>query len=729
MLIPSLRKRHPPTHEPVPSFGPGRDLKFQDIEGLLETYLSKQEIASIYHAYIFGYQAHAGQRRASGESYISHPVEVARILAGLHMDSKAISAAILHDVIEDTPTAKIQLSRGFGKEVAELVDGVSKLSKVSFTDQAEVQAESFRKMLMAMTRDIRVIMIKLADRLHNMRTLGAMREEKRKRIARETLEIYAPIASRLGIQAFKHELEELSFKAIHPKRYSALEKAVKHRRGNRKGLLKKIEHAINKRIRQDGLTGTISSREKHLYGIYTKMKHKGLSFDEVFDVYAIRIVTDSIDGCYRILGAMHSLYAPIPGKFKDYIAIPKANGYQSLHTILVSPYGVPIEVQIRTSEMNQVAEAGIAAHWLYKSGKVQKETSNWISGLLDLQKQAGNSREFLENVKIDLFPEEVYVFTPKGKIIVLPRGSCPVDFAYAVHTDVGNTCVTARVNHHYVPLQTQLRNGNTIEITTDKKAIPNPGWLNFVATAKARSSIRHYLKHLQKRKARNLGKDLLNKALHSFSLSISTVDEDRMDALLKEINFKSRAQLYQDIGLGNRMAPLVARQLAPLLDEPDSSEKPLGPRNKGVRPLGIVSDEGMVIHLAKCCRPIPGDRIQGIATSGRGIVIHQPECPNISEFHNQPERLIDVQWEPQPDNLFQVMINVVSENRRGVLATIASSLADADCNIDHVDMDDRDGSKSLLEFLISIKDLNHLDKVLKKIRSMDFVLSAERKNL
>ncbi|NOY15343.1 MAG: bifunctional (p)ppGpp synthetase/guanosine-3',5'-bis(diphosphate) 3'-pyrophosphohydrolase [Gammaproteobacteria bacterium] len=727
MLIPSLRKRHPPTHKPVPSFGPGRDLKFQDIETLLETYLSKQEIASIYHAYIFGYQAHAGQHRESGESYISHPVEVARILAGLHMDSKAISAAILHDVIEDTPTAKKQLRRGFGKEVAELVDGVSKLSKVSFTDQAEVQAENFRKMLMAMTRDIRVIMIKLADRLHNMRTLGAMREEKRMRIARETLEIYAPIASRLGIQAFKYELEDLSFKAIHPKRYTTLEKAVKHRRGNRKGLLKKIENAINKRLRQDGLAGKISSREKHIYGIYTKMKQKGLSFDEVFDVYAIRIVTDSVDDCYRVLGALHSLYAPIPGKFKDYIAIPKANGYQSLHTIMVSPYGVPVEVQIRTGEMNQVAEAGIAAHWLYKSGKVQKETSNWISGLLDLQKQAGNSKEFLENVKIDLFPEEVYVFTPKGKIIVLPRGSCPVDFAYAVHTDVGNTCVTARINHHYVPLQTQIRNGNTIEITTDKKAVPNPGWLNFVATAKARSSIRHHLKHLRKRKARNLGKDLLDKALHAFSLSNNTVDDERMAALLKEINLKSKAQLYQDIGLGNRMAPLVARQLAPLLDKPDNSE-PLGPRSKGVRPLGIVSNEGVVIHLAKCCRPIPGDRIQGIATAGRGIVIHQPECTNISEFRNQPERLIDVQWEPEPENLFQVMIDVTTVNRRGVLATIASSLADANCNIDHVDMDDRDGNTSLLEFLISIKDLNHLQEVLKRIRSMDFVLNAKRKN-
>ena len=727
MLIPSLRKRHPPTHKPVPSFGPGRDLKFQDIEGLLESYLSKREIANIYRAYIFGYQAHSGQRRASGEAYISHPVEVARILAGLRMDSKAISAAILHDVIEDTPTAKKQLAKGFGKEVAELVDGVSKLSKVSFTDQAEAQAESFRKMLMAMTRDIRVIMIKLADRLHNMRTLGVMRDEKRKRIAKETLEIYAPIASRLGMQSFKHELEDLSFKAIHPKRYTTLEKAVKQRRGNRKGLLKKIEGSIEKRMRQDGVTGKISSREKHLYGIYSKMKNKDLSFDEVFDVYAIRIVTNSIDSCYRILGAVHSLYAPIPGRFKDYIAIPKANGYQSLHTIMVSPYGVPIEAQIRTSEMDQVAEAGIAAHWLYKSGKVQKETNKWISGLLDLQKQAGNSKEFLENVKIDLFPEEVYVFTPKGKITVLPRGSCPVDFAYAVHTDIGNTCVAARVNHHYVPLQTQLRNGNTIEITTDKNATPDPGWLNFVATAKARSSIRHHLKHLQKRKARKLGKNLLDKALQTFSLSLSTLEEERMEALLKEIKLKNKGQLYEDIGLGNRMAPLVARQLAPLLDESTDSKEPLDPRNKGVRPLGIVSDEGLVIHLAKCCHPIPGDRIQGIATAGRGIVIHRPECPNISEFRNRPEQLIDVQWEPGSENLFQVMIQVDSINRRGVLATLASTLADADCNIDHVDMDDRDGNTSTLIFLISIKDTRHLEKVLHKIRTMEFVLSAERK--
>lgn len=728
MLIPSLRKRQPPTHEPVPSFGPGRDLRFQDIEGLLETYLNKREIADIYRAYIFGYQAHAGQTRASGESYISHPLEVARILAGLHMDSKAIAAAILHDVIEDTPTAKKQLEKGFGKDIAELVDGVSKLSKLSFTDQAEVQAESFRKMLMAMTRDIRVIMIKLADRLHNMRTLGAMRDEKRKRIARETLEIYAPIASRLGLQNFKQELEDLSFKAIHPKRYAALAKAVKQRRGNRKGLLKKIENSIEKRLRQDGLNGKICSREKTLYAIYLKMKKKQLSFDEVFDVYAFRIVTDTIDSCYRILGALHSLYAPIPGRFKDYIAIPKANGYQSLHTVLVSPYGVPIEAQIRTNEMNQVAEAGIAAHWLYKSGKVQKETSNWISGLLDLQKQAGNSKEFLENVKIDLFPEEVYVFTPKGEIITLPRGSCPIDFAYTVHTDIGNTCVAARVNHHYVPLQTQLRNGNTIEITTDKNAIPSPAWLNFVATAKARSSIRHHLKHLQKRKARKLGKDLLNKALHTYSLSTSSVDKKRMEALLKELNLRNKDLLYEDIGLGNRMASLVARQLAPLLEESkNENEEPVSPRNKGIRPLDIASDEGMVIHLAKCCHPIPGDRIQGIATAGRGIVIHQPECPNISEFRNRPERLIDVQWDPEEGSLFQVKIQINTINRRGVLATLASSLADAECNIDHVDMDDRDGNTSSLLFLISVRDAQHLEEVLKKIREMDFVLTAKRK--
>jgi len=728
MLIPSLRKRQPPTHEPVPSFGPGRDLRFQDIEGLLQTYLNKREIADIYRAYIFGYQAHAGQTRASGESYISHPLEVARILAGLHMDSKAIAAAILHDVIEDTPTAKKQLEKGFGKDIAELVDGVSKLSKLSFTDQAEVQAESFRKMLMAMTRDIRVIMIKLADRLHNMRTLGVMRDEKRKRIARETLEIYAPIASRLGMQNFKQELEDLSFKAIHPKRYAALAKAVKQRRGNRKGLLKKIENSIEKRLRQDGLDGKLCSREKTLYAIYQKMKKKQLSFDEVFDVYAIRIVTENIDSCYRTLGALHSLYAPIPGRFKDYIAIPKANGYQSLHTVLVSPYGVLIEAQIRTNEMNQVAEAGIAAHWLYKSGKVQKETSNWISGLLDLQKQAGNSKEFLENVKIDLFPEEVYVFTPKGEIITLPRGSCPIDFAYTVHTDIGNTCVAARVNHHYVPLQTQLRNGNTIEITTDKNAIPSPAWLNFVATAKARSSIRHHLKHLQKRKARKLGKDLLNKALHTYSLSTSSVDKKRMEALLKELNLRNKDLLYEDIGLGNRMASLVARQLAPLLEAAkNESEEPVSHRNKGIRPLDIASDEGMVIHLARCCHPRPGDRIQGIATAGRGIVIHQPECPNISEFRNRPERLIDVQWDPEEGSLFQVKIQIDSINRRGVLATLASALADAECNIDHVDMDDRDGNTSSLLFLISVRDVRHLEEVLKKIREMDFVLSAKRK--
>lgn len=724
MLIPSLRKQNQPNAEPVPSFGPGRELKFRDLDRLLETYLSKREISTIYRAYIFGYQAHAGQRRASGESYISHPVEVARILAGMHMDAETITAAILHDVIEDTPTAKEQLAKGFGKNVAEMVDGVSKLSKVSFSDKAEMQAESFRKMMMAMTRDIRVILIKLADRLHNMRTLGAMRGDKQRRIATETLEIYAPIAGRLGMHSFKHELEDLSFKVIYPKRYKAIEDQIKKSRGNRKGILKKIENGIHKRLRQDGLSGKITSREKHLYGIYRKMKDKSLSFHEVFDVYAFRIVVGKVDTCYRVLGALHSLYPPIPGRFKDYIAIPKSNGYQSLHTTLASPYGVPIEVQIRTDEMDQMADAGIAAHWLYKTGKAQQQTSKWITGLLDLQKKAGNTKEFLESVKVDLFPAEVYVFTPHGKIIVLPRGSTPVDFAYAVHTDIGNTCVAAKINRQFVPLQTQLRNGNTIEIITDKNAVPSPAWLNFIATAKARYSIRHHLKQLQRRKARKLGKDLLNKALKEYDLSWKTLPEERLQSLLDELQLNSEQELFEDVGLGNRMAPLVARQLAPLIT--DDEGETVGPRNRGVRPIGIKSNESIVLHLAKCCRPIPGDRIQGIATAGRGIVIHRPDCQNISAFRNKPEHLIDVQWDPESDNLFQVKIRVDTINRRGVLATLAASIAESDSNIDHVDMDDRDGNTSSLYFLISVNDTRHLDDVLHKIRNVEFVLYASR---
>jgi len=725
MLIPSLRKQNPPSPEPVPSFGPGRELKFRDLDRLLETYLSKREISTIYRAYIFGYQAHAGQRRASGESYISHPVEVARILAGMHMDAQTIAAAILHDLIEDTPTAKEQLARGFGREVAELVDGVSKLNKVSFSDKAEMQSESFRKMMMAMTRDIRVILIKLADRLHNMRTLGVMRGEKQRRIAAETLDIYAPIAGRLGMHSFKQELEDLSFKALYPKRYQALADAVRSSRGNRKGILKKIETAIRKRLRQDGLSGRISSREKHLYGIYHKMKTKHLSFHEVFDVYAFRIVVGKVDTCYRVLGALHSLYPPIPGRFKDYIAIPKSNGYQSLHTTLASPYGVPIEVQIRTDEMDQMADAGIAAHWLYKSGKAQKQSSKWITGLLDLQKQAGNTKEFLENVKVDLFPAEVYVFTPHGEIIVLPRGATPVDFAYAVHTDVGNTCIAARVDRQYVPLQTELRNGNTIEIITDKRAAPSPAWLNFVATAKARSSIRHYLKHMQGRQARKLGKNLLDKALREYNLRLKTLPGERMEHLLDELQLNSEDELYEDVGLGNRMAPLVARQLAPLITDSEEGEA-VGPSNRGVRPIGIKSNDNIVLHLAKCCRPIPGDRIQGIATAGRGIVVHRPDCANISAFRKKPEHLIDVQWDPESDNLFQVRIRVDTVNRRGVLATLAASIADSDSNIDHVDMDDRDGKTSSLYFLISVRDTRHLEDVLHRIRNSEFVLYAAR---
>jgi GTP diphosphokinase / guanosine-3',5'-bis(diphosphate) 3'-diphosphatase len=726
MLIPSLRKQSPPKPEPIPSFGPGRELKFRDLDRLLETYLSKREISTIYRAYIFGYQAHAGQHRISGESYISHPVEVARILAGMHMDAETITAAILHDVIEDTPTAKDQLIKGFGKNVAEMVDGVSKLSNVSFSDKAEVQAESFRKMMMAMTRDIRVILIKLADRLHNMRTLGAMRTEKQQRIAAETLDIYAPIAGRLGMHSFKHELEDLCFKILYPKRHKAIENSIKKSRGNRKGILKKIETAIHKRLRQDGLSGKISSREKHLYGVYRKMKDKQLSFHEVFDVYAFRIVVGKVDTCYRVLGALHSLYSPIPGRFKDYIAIPKSNGYQSLHTILASPYGVPVEVQIRTDEMDQMADAGIAAHWLYKSGNAQKQTSKWITGLLDLQKKAGNTKEFLESVKVDLFPSEVYVFTPHGKIIVLPRGATPVDFAYAVHTDIGNTCVAAKIDRQFVPLQTQLRNGNTIEIVTDKKSVPSPAWLNFIATAKARTSIRHHLKNLQRRKARKLGKGLLDKALQDYNLTLKTLPSKRLDNLLDELQLDTVDQLYEDVGLGNRMAPLVARQLAPLIN--DAEGETIGPRNRGVRPVGIKSNESIVLHLAKCCLPIPGDRIQGIATAGRGIVVHRPECSNISAFRNKPEHLIDVQWDPEEDNRFQVKIRVDTINRRGVLATLAASISESDSNIDHVDMDDRDGNTSSLSFLISVRDTKHLDDVLHKIRNVEFVLYATRIN-
>ena len=709
-----------------------------DLSKLIGTYLQPDQVFKVQRAYYFSAKAHEGQKRVSGEPYINHPLEVARILAGMHMDHQTIMAAILHDVIEDTPTAEAQLKRKFGKGVTEIVDGVSKLDKIQFESSAKAQANNFRKMLMAMSNDIRVILVKLADRLHNMRTLEALKPEKRRRIARETLDIYAPIALRLGLNSIRLELEELGFQAMYPMRYRILNEQINKARGHRKEIITKIRTALKRRMRQEKIPGQILGREKHLYGIYVKMREQHLSFSDIFDVYAFRLIVDTVDTCYRTLGTVHNLYKPVPGKFKDYIAIPKTNGYQSLHTVLFGPYGVPIEIQIRSKDMNDVAEVGIAAHWLYKAeGKsktptrvdndrsnVHRRAREWLRNIVEMNKTAGNPEEFFENVKVDLFPDDVYVFTPKGKIMELPSGSTAVDFAYAIHTDIGNRCVGARINRKLVPLGTLLTSGKTVEVITATSGRPNPAWLNFVATVKARTQIRHFLKNLQNDEAIALGKRLLNRELEPFGISYQDISEPDMDLLLTENHLEHVDLLFQEIGLGNKMAPLFARQVIALekltlLDDKSNV-------SNDTNPLSIKGTEGLVVSFPKCCYPIPGDPIHGFVTSGRGIVIHRQTCKNIAEYRNHPEKWIQVEWEADIDREFQVMIRLNSSNQRGVLANVAATIADAGANIEKVEMIERDDRYADQRFVIDVKDRIHLANVIRKIRSIKSVSHITR---
>ena len=696
-----------------------------DLCQMLESYLDKDQVQEVYRAYLFGAEAHEGQHRLSGEPYIYHPVAAARILAELRLDHKSIVAAILHDVIEDTPTAKEQIQSEFGEDVAELVDGVSKLTQIEFESQAEAQAENFRKMILAMVRDIRVILVKLADRLHNMRTLGVMRPDKRRRIARETLDIYAPIANRLGINALRVELEDLGFAALYPLRYKVLNKAVLEARGHRKEVLNKIETAIKRRIQQENLPARVRSREKHLYSLYRKIRDKTLSFEETYDVYAFRIIVNDVDACYRALGIMHNLFKPVPGKFKDYIAIPKANGYQSLHSILFGPYGVPIEVQIRTEEMDRVAESGVAAHWVYKENdagvdQMHAGAREWMRELLEMQTRAGDSLEFLENVKIDLFPDAVYVFTPAGEIMKLPHGSTVIDFAYAVHTDVGNTCIDARVDRQVVPLRTILRNGQTVEIITASGATPSPAWLSFVVTAKARSNIRHHQKNLKREEAISLGRRMLDRALAVFEMTADDISSKRLKTLLEDYRMKDVDDLLVEIGMGRRPSVLVARALVPAGDDES------GEGETAMRPLVIKGSEGMVTRFSKCCRPIPGDPVVGIITGGRGLVIHSVNCRNISDNKYPPENFLDVQWEPSIDEEFPVEVLVAVEDRRGVLARVAAAIGDADSNIESVAIEERDGRTNNLRFTITVHNRLHLASVMRGVRKMPSVIRITR---
>ena len=697
-----------------------------DLCHVLEDYLEPDQVQEVYRAYLFGAEAHEGQHRLSGEPYIYHPIAAARILAELKLDAKSIVAAILHDVIEDTPTAKEHIATEFGEDVAELVDGVSKLTQIEFESSAEAQAENFRKMILAMVRDIRVILVKLADRLHNMRTLGVMRPEKRRRIARETLDIYAPIANRLGINALRVELEDLGFAALYPLRHRVLEKAVREARGHRKEVLNKIEKSIKRRIRQEQLDGRILSREKHLYSLYKKIRDKTLSFEETYDVYAFRIIVDDVDTCYRMLGVVHNLYKPVPGKFKDYIAIPKGNGYQSLHTILFGPYGIPIEVQIRTEDMDKVAESGVAAHWVYKSGEenidqMHAGAREWMRELLEMQQRAGNSLEFLENVKIDLFPDAIYVFTPMGEIMKLPHGATVIDFAYAVHTDIGNTCIAARVDRQEVPLRTTLRNGQTVEIITADGARPSPAWLSFVVSAKARSNIRHHQKNLKRDEAIELGRRMLDRALGVFDVSAVGVEAGRIDMLLKEYQLDSADDLMEEIGLGRRPSVLVARALLPVEEGAES-----GGDAQSMPPLVIKGTEGMVTRFSKCCRPIPGDPVIGVITGGRGMMIHTQSCRNLTEGKYKVDNCLEVQWEPSIDEDFPVEVNVEVKDRRGVLATVATVIANADSNIENVGIEEGDGLTNSLKFLLAVRNRKHLASIMRQVRNIPSVTRINR---
>ena len=684
-------------------------------------YLKPTDVARLEEAYRFSGAAHAGQTRQSGEPYISHPLAVAEILAGWHLDGQALVAALLHDVMEDTSVTKAEISDTFGEPVADLVDGVSKLDKIEFQSAEDAQAENFRKMLLAMARDVRVILIKLADRLHNMRTLAAVAPAKRLRVARETMEIYAPIANRLGLNELFHELQELAFSHMYPMRYRVLVKATRAARGNRREVVGKIEAAIKARLAEAGVVAAVTGREKHIYSIYRKMIEKHLSFSEVHDIYGIRVVVKDAPTCYLALGVLHGLYKPVPGKFKDYIAIPKANGYQSLHTALIGPYGVPVEVQIRTEEMHHLAEAGVASHWMYKSdadslSELQKKTHQWLQSLLEIQSQSGDSQEFLEHVKVDLFPDEVYVFTPKGRILSLPRGATAVDFAYAVHTDIGNKCVAAKANGELVPLRTELRNGDRIEIITTGYAKPNPAWLQYVRTGKARSNIRHFLKTMQYDESAALGERLLEQALKAAGQhSMAEIDAATWERAVRDSGAHSKQEMLADIGLGRRLPAVVARRLQ-RKSEREEAAKSGQPRGASVV---IHGTEGMAVQLASCCRPIPGDDIVGSMKKGQGLVVHIADCRQAARSRRiEPEQWLDVEWDRKITRLFQAALRVTVTNQRGVLAKVASEIALAGSNIDSISMEEDRALFTPMLFVLEVANRQHLARVMRALKRL-----------
>ncbi|WP_114327734.1 bifunctional GTP diphosphokinase/guanosine-3',5'-bis pyrophosphate 3'-pyrophosphohydrolase [Candidatus Colwellia aromaticivorans] len=689
---------------------------FEPLKELSSTYLSKVQVDLLKDAYLVARDAHDGQMRSSGDPYITHPVAVAVNLAQMNLDHETLMAALLHDVIEDTPVTKDELAELFGHTVAELVEGVSKLDKLKFDNKEEMQAENFRKMVLAMVQDIRVILIKLADRTHNMRTLGALRPDKRRRIARETLEIYAPIANRLGIHDIKNELELLGFQALYPMRSRALKSAVSSARGNRKAIINNIQEEISARLSESDIDAEIIGREKHLYSIYRKMLNKELMFNEVMDIYAFRVIVgDKIDDCYRALGAMHNLFKPIDGRFKDYIAIPKTNGYRSLHTSLIGPHGIPVEIQIRTKGMEQMADRGVAAHWLYKEGggnadtTAQMKARRWMQSLLELQQSAGSSFEFIENVKSDLFPEEIYVFTPEGRIIELPMGATAVDFAYAVHTDVGNSCVGVKVDRKPYPMSRALYSGQTIEVITSAAARPNATWLNFVVTAKARLQIRTYLRSREKTESKALGLRLLNHALGNISLD--DIPEDKIDAVIQQNGNKDLDGLLTNIGLGNALSIGIARRLTDEFTE-DSELTPTNSKAK----MPIKGTEGMLVNYGKCCRPIPGDTILAYLSPGKGLMVHQQGCTNIKGYESGA--LFPVKWDSDIDKEFIAKLRIEIINHQGALAQLTNVIAKCGSNVHSLNSGEKEAGLYIIDMEITCRDRIHLADIIRKIKVM-----------
>lgn len=688
----------------------------------LSTYLKPKDIEHVRVAIEFSRDAHQGQVRQSGDPYVTHPINVARILAPLHIDLQAIIAALLHDVVEDTDVTAEHIAEHFGQPVADLVEGLSKLDRIQFETREDAQAENFRKMLLAMARDVRVILIKLADRLHNMRTLDSMAQDKRERIARETMEIYAPIANRLGLNAIYQELQDLSFKYLHPNRYAVLSKALKVARGNRREVVGKILDAIRSKLAEHGIEADVTGREKDIYSIYKKMQSKSLAFAEVLDIYAFRVLVKDFAACYVALGTLHGLYKPIPGKFKDYIAIPKVNGYQSLHTTLFGPFGTPIEIQIRTQQMHKIADAGVASHWLYKSGHasindLHKKTHQWLQDLLESLSQSNDSAEFLEHLKVDLFPDEVYVFTPKGKILSLPRDATAVDFAYSVHTDIGNRCIAVKINHELMPLRTPLKNGDRVEVITAPHANPNPSWLSYVTTSKARSQIRHFLKTMQSGEAAKLGERLLNQALHTLGVRPQDMDETRWQKLLRDTGVKTRQDMLAEIGLGRRLNMVVARQLA---NVGETASADVAAHSV----ITIQGTEGMAVQFAPCCRPIPGDPIIGVIKSGQGLVVHTHDCPTLHKGRSG-DQWLDVAWDKNINRPFDVSIKLLVANQRGVLAKISAAIAEAEANIENINFT-HEGEYTGLHFMLEVNNRLHLASIMRNLRKIPEVVRIIR---